>query len=234
MLRRLADGEDREGLVISTLCQTAGRGRRGRPWVSPQGNLAVSFLLRGGQDRARAAEISFVAALALHQAIESLVPDVSSQLKWPNDVLVNGHKVAGILLEAHGSWVVLGIGVNIAVVPESDAATYPIGALIQWSTTITVDMLLIALAHALHHWHGVWLSHGFKAVQSRWLAHALGIGEAVVARLATGQEIRGRFDSLEDDGALLLTDLSGTRQRILAADVYFPPSTQDAGHAAGH
>lgn len=220
--RRLAlSGAAADFLVVSATEQSAGRGRRGRAWVSPAGNLHCSVLLRV-DSLATAAQLGFVAAVALVEALSALVPGAAFKAKWPNDVLMNGRKVAGMLLEpVGGDWLILGIGVDVASAPPADAVLYPVAALAEQGYRGGVDAVLAALCQALAPWVERWRRDGFAPIREAWLASARGVGDQVVVRLE-GETLTGRFAGLDEEGALLLGAGSNVR-RILAGDVYFPP-----------
>ena len=236
-LRRLSEagggglpspGYGLEGLTVSAATQTAGRGRRGRAWGSPRGNLSVSILVDVGGPRGNAGELSFVAGVALHDALTALAPGLGLALKWPNDLLLDGQKLAGILLETvfpagapqgHGA-VIIGTGVNLADVPDL-GALYPVTALSRHGVSILPETLLTVYAEALASWLDRWRRQGFTAVRAAWLAAAHGVGGPVVARLAGGEEIPGTFEALNEDGALWLRTVDGTLRPILAGDVFF-------------
>ncbi|MCX7890005.1 MAG: biotin--[acetyl-CoA-carboxylase] ligase [Rhodobacteraceae bacterium] len=204
--------------------QTAARGRRGRPWASPEGNLAATLVLAEA-DPARAGLRSFVAALALAEALDAAAPGAAVALKWPNDVLLNGGKVAGILLESlpAGRGVAIGIGVNLAVAP--DQATLEAGALRPVSVAgetgraVAPEDFLDLLAGAFAGWEGRFGRFGFAPVRSAWLARAARLGERIAVRTGS-TALAGRFADLAGDGALVLETPEG-RQRIHAADVFF-------------
>lgn len=212
-----------EGLAVMADNQTAGHGRRGRPWQSPPGNLLISFLLRGGDDLQASAQVSFVAAIALAEAVAEMAPSVATQLKWPNDVRVHGRKLSGILLETEGPWLILGIGVNVIAAPPDEAVPYPAISLARCGATVSTGDLAAALARHLDVTLHTWRQNGFTAIRQQWLARAEGLGQPIIARLQTGVEIPGRFVDLDADGALLLAGDDGAIQRIIAADVHFPP-----------
>ncbi|WP_343116907.1 biotin--[acetyl-CoA-carboxylase] ligase [Ostreiculturibacter nitratireducens] len=209
--------------------QTAARGRRGRAWASPEGNFAATLVLRPKGTPAEAALLSFVAALALHEALSTLTgrPEALS-LKWPNDVLLNGGKVSGILLESLGSGVsiahlAIGIGVNLAAAP--DAAALEAGAMrpvsVRGETGISVlpEEFLDFLAAAFARHQQQFETYGFSPIRTAWLGRAARLGERITAR--TGSEtIEGIFDSLDPTGALVLATSQG-RRVIPAADVFF-------------
>ena len=214
------------GTVVWALTQTGGRGRLDRTWSSPRGNLFSSFLLRPEAPPAQAAELGFVAALAVADAVSSFVrqPD-HVRLKWPNDVLVDGAKIAGILLEARSAssglvdWVVLGIGINVVAAP--DGTPYPATCIARLAVTPPpVGEVLELLATALASWLDIWDRRGFSPIRTAWLDRARGLGETLQIRRGEAT-LSGRFLDLDLDGALILETDSGVR-RITAGDVYFP------------
>jgi BirA family biotin operon repressor/biotin-[acetyl-CoA-carboxylase] ligase len=207
--RRLADDGAPEGTVVWAREQLGGRGRRGRRWVSPRGNLYCSTILRPACPAARAAELGFVAALA----VADLVPaGREARLKWPNDVLVDGGKIAGILPESSVrqdgavDHVVLGVGVNVAFAPVLPEMRYP-GATLGGSVEAALEGLTAALAR----WLGEWRRAGFGAIRARWLENAGPLGADIDVKL--GEElVRGRFAGLDGTGALLLDTAAGPRK----------------------
>ncbi|WP_425066045.1 biotin--[acetyl-CoA-carboxylase] ligase [Reyranella sp.] len=208
---RLADAGAREGTVVWAREQSGGRGRRGRNWASPVGNLYSSTVLRPGCAAPRAAELGFVAALA----VGDLVPaDRSVRLKWPNDVLVDGGKVAGILLESaigqdgQVEHVVAGIGVNVTFAPQLPDMRYP-GAALGGTVEAALEGLTRALANRLAQWR----RDGFETVRREWLAKAGPLGAEVDVRLGEGL-VRGRFAGLDREGALLLDTAEGPRKIV--------------------
>jgi BirA family biotin operon repressor/biotin-[acetyl-CoA-carboxylase] ligase len=222
----LARGGAAHGTVVTARRQEAGRGRRGRVWSSQDGNLFVSIVLRPGGSPARAAQLSFVAAVALAEALCTLVPGpVAVRCKWPNDVLLDGAKVSGILLEsettAGGSvdWLVLGIGVNVLHHPGD--ALHPATSLRAAGAAVQgPEEVLEPFAAALDRWERRWAVQGFAPVRAAWLSVAHGRGEPLTARLAT-ETLQGRFMDIEEDGALLIETAEGTLRRIAAGDVFF-------------
>jgi BirA family transcriptional regulator, biotin operon repressor / biotin---[acetyl-CoA-carboxylase] ligase len=212
-----------EGLIVTAKVQTAGRGRRGRAWVSPAGNLYMSLLLRPQCRAATAAQLGFVAALGMLGAIGEIAPTVALRCKWPNDLLADGKKIAGILLETEmvsgdvPDFVVIGIGVNLAASPRD--VGYP-------ATSLAAEGLpdvapLAVLTGFVRHfapWLERWREEGFLGVRAAWLGHAMGIGEPIRVRLER-DTLDGRFIDLDDDGALLLGQPGGTR-RVAAGEVF--------------
>lgn len=219
--RRLAGQGYGHGTVVCAQEQTAGRGRRGREWLSPRGNLHVSFLIDAQKPLAQAAQLGFVAALALAEALAALAPQARFQCKWPNDVWCDGRKIAGMLLESagQGDLVVLGVGVDVAEAP--DPALFPAVALRDVGCTADAGQVLAAFCAMLAPWLSVWSRDGFAAIRSAWLARARGLGEPVAVRLEH-QTLTGTFAGLDDDGGLLLELPDGVHRRVLAGDVFFP------------
>jgi BirA family biotin operon repressor/biotin-[acetyl-CoA-carboxylase] ligase len=225
--RRAAVGE-RGPLWIAARRQSAGRGRRGRAWESPDGNLSATLLIAPGVSAPEAARLSFVAALAVHDLASAHAPRANVRVKWPNDVLVDGKKVAGILLESSGHegvdllpWLAVGIGVNLAHAPTeaSYAATF-LGA---HGPAPSPDEALAELAEAWETRFRAWRVNGFAAIREAWLAVAAGLGTEIEVRLP-GETLRGRFETLMPDGALSLLLPNGTRRAITAGEVFFAAS----------
>lgn len=225
--RALAEAGAPHGTVVQARVQTAGRGRQARRWQSPAGNLYLSVLLRPDLPPARTPELGFVAALAVADMVDGLLPpDRRAMLKWPNDVLVAGGKVAGILLErgagdsggmaGQGDAVILGIGVNLAWAPTD--LPYAAASLAGSGAGIVAieDGLRLLLDH-LGRRIAAWEADGFAPVRAAWLARAHPVGQFLAVRDG-GRGIDGRFAGLAPDGALLLDTGTGVR-RIVAGDV---------------
>jgi len=220
-LRRLAEAGARHGAAVLAGEQTAGRGRRGRGWYSPVGNLHLSVLLDRGPNPARSSELAFVAAVSLRETLAAIAPRARFTCKWPNDILAEGAKVAGMLLEAQPPFVILGTGVNVVAAPPPDAVQYKAISLAALGCAIDADALADRFFLALMARHRQWADEGFAPIRSLWLAHASGVGEAVTVRLADASMLEGRFGGLDDAGALLLDTPDGGRRPILAGDVFF-------------
>lgn len=210
---------------ILGLRQTAARGRRGRAWVMPPGNFAGTLVMRLNETPDRVALRSFVAALALYDALAAVTGTAAGlALKWPNDVLMNGGKVAGILLEGlgHGALAV-GIGVNLVAAPGpaqvEAGAVVPVSVLVETGVRVTPEALLEALATAWATHEERLLTYGFSPIREAWLARAARLGETVTAR--TGREtLTGTFETVDEAGQLVLKTPKG-RVTIAAADVFF-------------
>jgi BirA family biotin operon repressor/biotin-[acetyl-CoA-carboxylase] ligase len=205
--------------------QTSGRGRRGRVWTTADGNFAATLALPVAGGPAQAALRSFIAALALSDALTELAarPD-ALVLKWPNDVLLNGGKVAGILLEiAAGGWLLIGIGVNLAVAPAPDqleaGAVRPVALAAELNMRIGPEALLDALAPAFARWESRFQSEGFAPIRAAWLARAARLGQPITARTGT-ETLTGIFETVDAEGHLVLSDATG-RRSLPAADVHF-------------
>jgi BirA family biotin operon repressor/biotin-[acetyl-CoA-carboxylase] ligase len=209
--------------------QTGGRGRRGRPWISPKGNFYGTLTLRPRGAAQDVALRSFVAALALHEACVALTGLPGAfRLKWPNDVLLNGGKLAGILLESNGAsgrvhQLCIGIGVNLIAAPPRETvepgAVPPVSLLSETGLRVTPAAFLAALAPAYARWESRLCTEGFAPIRSEWLTHAARLGEPITAR--TGSQTRtGIFAGLDETGALILTSPQG-REAIPAADIFF-------------
>ena len=217
--RRRAGAGEKGPLWIAARRQSAGRGRRGRSWETPQGNLAATLLLSPQKPAAACAQLSFVAALAVCDMLAGFAPAADFALKWPNDVLAGGRKIAGILLESENGWLAAGIGVNLAAFPADTEFPATSLAALGILPPAPKDALL-DLAASFAKWYEAWRAQGFAPVREAWLARAAGLGTRIRARLAK-EELTGVFQGIDETGALLL-GLDGGGTRVLAAgDVYF-------------
>lgn len=218
VLRRAESGEP-EGLAVRADLQSSGRGRRGRAWASPEGNLYLSVLINAP---IREAGLSgFAVALALVEAIEAQSGKnlLALRCKWPNDLLYDGKKVAGLLLEGVPSreQVVAGMGVNLQPTGVADAM-YPVGSLADFD--LNPKTLASGVCSALASWLETWRTLGFAPIRRAWLERANGIGEPIVVKLPR-DTYEGTFEGLADDGALLLDQGSAGMKTISAGDVFF-------------
>ena len=219
---KLARARERGPLWVSALRQDAGRGRRGSTWVSPPGNLYASLLLSEPSPKPLAPQLSFVAALALHDALCDCAPRLGPlfKLKWPNDVLLGPDKLAGILIEGESEpafAVVIGFGVNCASHPPGTA--FPATDLLKAGAVVAPEALLTALATAmlrrLAQWgHGA----GFAAIRADWLVRAAGLGEDIRVRLPE-REFTGRFRGLDEAGRLQVEQPGGLAT-VTAGEVF--------------
>jgi BirA family biotin operon repressor/biotin-[acetyl-CoA-carboxylase] ligase len=224
-LARARAGES-GNLWVTAEQQSAGRGRRGRHWHSPRGNLYASLLLTDASKPEHAPQLSFVAGLAVHDAVAALAPALESRLrlKWPNDLLLDDAKVAGILVEGEvlgdGRFAaVIGIGVNCLEHPED--AGYPATSLATAGVQATAAELLTALSRTMLARVEQWeRGRGFAAIRSDWLAHAGALGQPILVRTPT--ELHGFFAGVDESGRLLLRDASGSMQVLAAGEISIP------------
>lgn len=222
--KRQAESGAEDGTLIWAKEQTAGRGRYGRQWQSPPGNLYCSLITRPDCAPSEAAELGFVTSLGMADAIGSLVPPmIEVTFKWPNDILVNGRKAAGILLESSSKpdgtldWLVVGTGLNIVSHPEE--SRYPAtNLLLEGAHGLAVEDVLQAYARHLLGWINRWLDDGFRPIRAAWLNRAMGQGEEIEVRF-NDKTVSGTFADLDETGALLLDAPEG-RLTINAADIY--------------
>ena len=220
-LARARAGE-RGPLWITAKSQSAGRGRRGSVWVSPPGNLYATLLLTEPSVPEHAPQLSFVAALALHDALSQCAAQIGPllQVKWPNDLLLGGKKLAGILIEGESDpifAVAIGIGVNCAAHPDDTA--FPATDLAAAGALVTPAAAFVALSAAMQRRLAQWnRGQGFAAVRTDWLKRAAGLGENIRVRLPE-RELSGRFAGLDDTGRLLLEQPSGVTT-VTAGEVF--------------
>ncbi len=210
------------GAVVWAESQTAGRGRHGRDWVSPPGNLYCSIILRPQVEQARLSEIAFVAALAVRDAVtQMLPPEVPVELKWPNDVLAAGRKISGILVEAEKlpdearTALIIGIGINIVSAPRE--TSYPATCIAALGRSPRVSRMLSALVAALDRRVASWTRAGFAAVRQEWLDHAYGIGGEVAA----SGGISGIFTGVDETGAILIAQSNGAQHRLVSGSIRY-------------
>ncbi|MCC8937188.1 biotin--[acetyl-CoA-carboxylase] ligase [Bradyrhizobium sp. Arg68] len=230
MLR--ARGGEGGPIWLVTAEQTAGRGRRQRAWIAPRGNLACSILEVMDVQPAVAATLGFAAGLALEAALQKVSVEAALRLgpqgpryalKWPNDVLANGKKLSGILLEAEAIAgrlaVVVGIGTNVVAAPEGTPT--PAVSLSALGVQIAAEELFAALSDAWVDFRGIWDNgRGFAEIRRLWLARAAGLGEQVAIRTGTAT-LEGTFDTIDDTGCLIVRAADGRRMPVTAGEVYF-------------
>ena len=208
---------------ILALEQTAARGRRGRSWTTPRGNFAATLMMPRKEPPGVAALRSFVTSLALFRAFVAVTGrEDAFALKWPNDVLLRGGKVAGILLESVGDHLAIGIGVNLAHAPEAstlETRALPAVTLREAGASVTAEDFLDVLAQEYAGLEDQFTTYGFAAIRSAWLAHAARLGEVITARTMR-DEITGVFEDVDSAGNLILRTRDGAVP-ITAADVFF-------------
>jgi BirA family biotin operon repressor/biotin-[acetyl-CoA-carboxylase] ligase len=227
--RRRAEAGETGPLWITAAVQTAGRGRRGRSWDTSRGNLAATLLIVTTAEPAEAAQLSFVAAFAIRALAEAFVPAALVRLKWPNDVMVDGRKLSGILIESGRTpsgdlWLAIGMGVNLAHAPKdverpATALADHLKAGVAAPPTPAEALAILSAAFARH--AAAWSRAGFAPLREEWLKGAAGIGSPCVARLDR-ETVEGVAEGLDGDGALLLRLPDRSLRRISAGDVFFP------------
>jgi BirA family transcriptional regulator, biotin operon repressor / biotin---[acetyl-CoA-carboxylase] ligase len=231
-MARARDGE-RGPVWYVTTEQTAGRGRRHRPWIAPRGNLASSILEVIDTAPAVAATLGFAAGLALESALRRLSveavlrapasDDLKFSLKWPNDVLAGRQKLAGILLEAEavdrGLAVVVGIGTNVVAAPAG--TPMPATSLRTLGIDVDAETLFAALSDGWAEFRGIWDNgRGFAEIRRLWLERAAGLGQAVAIKSGTAA-IEGTFDTIDEQGCMIIRTSTGALVPVTAGDVYF-------------
>ncbi|MDQ2762612.1 MAG: biotin--[acetyl-CoA-carboxylase] ligase [Pseudomonadota bacterium] len=209
-----------EGLWLRAERQVSGRGRQGRAWVSPIGNLSATTLVKLRPTDPPAATLALVAAVATEEAVSVYLPRDGRKvvIKWPNDLLIDGAKVAGILLERADNAVVIGIGVNLVHHPEG--LDRPTTSLAAHGVTPDAAQFIETLAESFARWLTRWRGEGITPVRSRWLARAHPVGTALTAAFPDGSVVDGLFQGLDADGALVLRLADGGTRVIHAADIF--------------
>lgn len=226
--RRRAEAGESGPLWITARRQTEGRGRRGRTWESETGNLAATLLLTTRKPPAEAAQITFIAALAVADLLDAWAPPSLVTIKWPNDVMLAGQKASGILVEsgghpAGGLWLAVGIGVNLANAPT--ATERPATALAEHlrgdiGAGPSAEAAARQLAQAFAVWLERWSTLGFQPILDAWVARTAGLDGPATARLGH-ETVEGRAEGVAPDGALRLRLADGTLRLISAGDVFF-------------
>lgn len=208
--------------------QSAGRGRRGRSWSSEPGNLAATLLMTTTKAPAEAAQVTFVAALAVADLLDAFVPADLVSIKWPNDVLLDGAKAAGILVESGpradgGLWLAIGVGVNLVRHPaDTERPATAVADHLRGDVAVAPGAEAAAgeLAARFADWAERWTTLGFSPVLDAWSARAGGLHGPCMARLGR-ETLAGTADGVEPDGALRLRLPSGELRRVSAGDVFF-------------
>lgn len=210
-----------KGAVIWATEQTGGRGRHGRQWSSPPGNLYTTVILNHERPIADAPQLALVTGVAVSEAVADDLPAGSVTMKWPNDLLINGAKTVGILLEGNGvsaSPVLIGSGINITSAPTD--TPYPATTLRDAGSSIEPGQLLERYIAALSQWTDRWNRQGFSPIRAQWLSIAAGIGKPVTIRLPDGEK-HGTFIDVDESGTLVLKTEAGKTEKISAGDVFF-------------
>jgi len=215
---RLAEEGAPEFTLVTARRQSAGRGRRGKTFDSPAGNLFASIVLRPNRPYAVVSQLSFVAAIAVGDLLDRLEIRGTVGFKWPNDVQVDGAKISGILLEGGVGHLVAGIGVNLAHHPPG--MPYPTTSVLAKGGKTDIDEATAILAEAFLERYRRWLADGFEPIREAWLARAMGLGREVRVTVREGRTDTGIFSALDETGALVLTQ-NGTTRKITAGEIFF-------------
>lgn len=210
--RRIQSEQARAHDVVYADIQTGGYGRRGRAWQSAVGNLLATIIIDKPSDLG---QIPFIFGLALFDALKEYADETQIlKLKWPNDLLMNEGKVAGVLLEVDGDYLTIGFGVNLAVAPQSDQ---PVATLeVTESALEVLDLVL----KRFDTYKKIWQEQGFEPIRKIWLENAHGVGKNITARFSDGSEKSGIFENISHDGALVIRNDNET-QHIPTADIFF-------------
>lgn len=245
--RRVASAEsfaDIEDHVIIAQSQTKGRGRMGRRWYSPPGNLYMTIIKRPQIPLAELSKISLVVGVALHRVLRKyLSEDIYLALKWPNDILVNRMKLGGILVETdsyplstslqtsdssaqdeicdqQNTFCFIGIGINLLSSPE--LAVYPSCSLLNFCESVPpIETLALEICRELDIYIEKWTQEGFDGIREEWLWVAYGLGKPVCARAENGFQIYGRFVTLSEDGAVVVTDDIGNDHLVRSSEISY-------------
>jgi len=221
--RDLIDQSEQTPFLVTAEEQTNGRGRHGRQWISPRGNFFGSLVIRAAVVPLRYGEYSFLVAVVLHETIVKF-SDRNVRLKWPNDVLLDGHKCAGILIESHGAqneFLIIGIGVNLYHAPPEEEVGQP--AAVLWpdqkpeGENQKLEEFRKQLITSFAQWHDVYCVQGFENVRTAWLKHTHNLGGQITAQTPQGPQ-SGIFAGIDAQGNLLLTQGKETI-KVTTADV---------------
>lgn len=232
LLALIGRGAADDGLWLRAERQSAGRGRMGRAWIGDTGNLYLSTIVRLSSGDPPATDLALLAAVAVHEACAALLPDARAlRIKWPNDLVADGAKLAGMLLERGGDHVVAGIGVNVTHAPQitgrATTCLHTLGA----ASDVDASGLAEAIATCFNGWLSRWRAGDGAAVRAAWVAAAEPVGTAYHIVEPDGTMVDGRFAGLASDGALMLDTAGGDRRHIHAGDVFH---LRDAGEGMNH
>lgn len=219
--RKLARNGYPHGVVVWAHEQTAGKGRQGNTWVSEPGNLFMSMIVRPKVNVAQIGQLALLAGVALANVLESFMPAaVQIQLKWPNDVFINGRKAAGILVETESQgmlqvpWAIVGVGVDITSAPENAICLRDVGVT-SYESSHVMEFMAKEIAMLIKKWE----KSGFESIREAWIERAYKLGETITARLPK-ENITGIFEGLDKHGALLLTAEDGAQRVINSGEVF--------------
>ena len=205
-------------VVVRALRQTAGRGRRGRLWQSMEGNLFYSLVLEF--DLEKVGWLVIISALSMYESIKQLISEADVACKWPNDILLNGKKVSGILLEkGEGNYMIVGIGVNIMQAPENPNLSYDATSLCREGGTVTPEDFLDIYLQKFDAYLENLQKNGFNDIKQKWLSHAYKLGKEIMIKQDDKEE-NGFFAGIDDSANLLLRQSKGIK-KIFAGEVFY-------------
>jgi len=219
VLRLIASGAVSEKTVVIATEQSEGRGRRNSNWESPVGGLYMTLVTKVPNVRV-AGQLAYVASLAVRDAV-SVYAAANSTItcKWPNDLLLNGKKVSGILIEKLDDYYAVGVGINLSLVPNAVADKAI--SLADLNLKVEPSEMLNGVISSFGYWNKVWRENDFPMVRAAWLDTAHGINEPIIVRFPDGAEGQGRFQGIDEEGALVLERVDGSNQKINAAEIIF-------------
>jgi BirA family biotin operon repressor/biotin-[acetyl-CoA-carboxylase] ligase len=222
--RELAETGAPEGTLVTARRQRSGRGRRGNAWESIEGNVFLSLILRPETVPQDAAQVSFVAAVTVGDLVANLLPSCAIRLKWPNDVLCDGNKISGILLEAGPSnaaglqWLIVGVGINVTAKPRdrSDATSLRD----EDARSSDAENVIAGFCDRFLTWYRIWQADGFEPVRDAWLTRAHGLAGPIRINLQS-ETVDAIFDGVDETGALLAHMADGSSRRVTGGEVHF-------------
>ena len=219
VLRLIASGAANEKTVVTATEQFAGRGRRNSNWESPAGGLYMTLVTKIRNVRI-AGQLAYVASLAVRDAV-SVYAAANSTItcKWPNDLLLNGKKVSGILIETLDDYYAVGVGINLSLVPNSVADKAI--SMADLNFKVEPSEMLNRVILSFRYWNKVWRENDFYIVRTAWLDAAHGINQPIIVRFPDGAEVQGKFQGIDEEGALVLERVDGSNQKINAAEIFF-------------
>lgn len=225
--KKLAEAGAEHGTIIFSKSQTKGRGRSGREWVSGVGNLFVSIIIRTNKNAEELSQAAFPVALAAREAIGKHISKTKKiELKWPNDILINGKKAGGILLESNikpakktADWLVVGIGINVKMKPAvNDVETTCL--FLEGMKKGAAEEVLQSFINSFHKHFPTWEKNGFKEIRTAWLKAAYGAKKNISVKTSTGK-VTGKFETIDEKGFLVIKSDSGKKLTISTGDIFF-------------
>ena len=213
----MSTGHAKHGQVISTMNQVRGYGRQKRPWVGGKGNLAITLILTPGGNSANFAQLSYVAGVALRDTISKYVPNAKTELKWVNDILIDGKKIGGILVEKVGNVAFIGLGANL--VKSAEFEKLNACSLADFTSVPNLPEFLAQLLDNFKYQYNSWKASGLTPIRNQWLQHCRGLGEEITIKFPK-EVISGLFKDISTEGKLIIQTANGSRE-VDAGEMYF-------------